>query len=218
MADRFARTTCARLNPLTPTERRALRAKAHTSSPSSPSATTASRRRCCTRSTSRSSRTSSSRCACWATTAKRAEAMLAQACAALDCASGATCRQGAGALPREPRAEANRPPSAKPAAQTGARSDRAEAARSERRSTRRRRAQARRVAARSDVPGDATAAGNGVRTYRYFTSTISNSCTPPGVRTSATSPAVLADERRAIGELTEILPCLMSASSSPTIW
>ena len=42
--------------------------------------------------------------------------------------------------------------------------------------------------------------------------------TPPGACTSATSPARLPISARAIGEVIEILPCLMSASSSPTIW
>ncbi len=41
---------------------------------------------------------------------------------------------------------------------------------------------------------------------------------PPGACTSAVSPSVLPISARAIGELTEILLALMSASSSPTIW
>src|SRR5882672_11137076 len=40
---------------------------------------------------------------------------------------------------------------------------------------------------------------------------------PPGVCTSTRSPDSLPISARAIGELTEILPALMSASSSPTI-
>ena len=41
--------------------------------------------------------------------------------------------------------------------------------------------------------------------------------TPDGASTSAVSPACLPMRARAIGELTETLPALMSASSSPTI-
>jgi putative YhbY family RNA-binding protein len=40
---------------------------------------------------------------------------------------------------------------------------------------------------------------------------------PPGACTSAVSPSTLPISARAIGELTEILPCFKSASSSPTI-
>ncbi len=47
---------------------------------------------------------------------------------------------------------------------------------------------------------------------------ISYSRAPPGACTDATSPSDLPISARAIGELIEIRPCLMSASSSPTIW
>ncbi len=40
---------------------------------------------------------------------------------------------------------------------------------------------------------------------------------PPGAETSATSPADLPVNARAMGEPTEILPPLMSDSSSPTV-
>ncbi len=53
--------------------------------------------------------------------------------------------------------------------------------------------------------------------YRYFTSSISYSTSPPGVRISATSPTSLPIKPRAMGELIEILLDLTSASSSPTI-
>jgi len=41
---------------------------------------------------------------------------------------------------------------------------------------------------------------------------------PPGAATSTTSPALLPTSARAIGEVIEMRPDLMSASSSPTIW
>ena len=47
---------------------------------------------------------------------------------------------------------------------------------------------------------------------------ISYSRKPPGAWTWAISPAYLPIRARATGEFTEILPTLMSASSSPTIW
>jgi putative YhbY family RNA-binding protein len=54
--------------------------------------------------------------------------------------------------------------------------------------------------------------------YSYLTSRISYFFTPPGVCTSTSSPASFPISALAIGEEIEILPALMSASSSPTIW
>ena len=53
--------------------------------------------------------------------------------------------------------------------------------------------------------------------YSYRTSRTSYFLTPPGVCTSTWSPADLPINARAMGEPIEILPFLMSASSSPTI-
>src|SRR5690606_30166650 len=51
-----------------------------------------------------------------------------------------------------------------------------------------------------------------------LTSSISYSTTPFGTLTRTTSPFSLPISARAMGEETEILPLLISASSSPTIW
>src|SRR5690606_37294677 len=70
------------------------------------------------------------------------------------------------------------------------------------------------------LPGHpATAHGRqgSVRHHRCWTSTISYSTTPLGVRTTTISPSSLPIIARAMGEVTEILPSLISASSSPTI-
>ena len=56
-----------------------------------------------------------------------------------------------------------------------------------------------------------------IKDQMYFTSSISYSTSPPGVRISATSPTSLPIRPRAMGELTEILLDFTSASSSPTI-
>src|SRR5690606_17761623 len=54
------------------------------------------------------------------------------------------------------------------------------------------------------------------RSHRCWTSPASYSTTPPGVLTATTSPSSLPNSARAMGEVTEILPSLISASSSPT--
>ena len=53
--------------------------------------------------------------------------------------------------------------------------------------------------------------------HSYLISTISYSITPPGACTCATSSTCLPINARAIGEVTDIMPCFRSASSSPTI-
>jgi len=60
--------------------------------------------------------------------------------------------------------------------------------------------------------------GNRLRHHTYRTASSSYSCVPAGVCTSTSSPSSLPISARAMGELTETSPCLMSASSSPTIW
>ena len=54
--------------------------------------------------------------------------------------------------------------------------------------------------------------------YRYSTLIIANSFIPPGALNSTTSPSSLPINALAIGDKTEILDNLISASSSPTIW
>ena len=53
-----------------------------------------------------------------------------------------------------------------------------------------------------------------VRRTRFVTSRISNSWVPPGASSATSSPSILPISARATGEVTEILPCLRSASST----
>ena len=54
--------------------------------------------------------------------------------------------------------------------------------------------------------------------HSNLTDTISYERMPPGAVTSTTSPSDLPTSARAIGEVIEMRPARMSASSSPTIW
>ena len=59
---------------------------------------------------------------------------------------------------------------------------------------------------------------SGFLSHSRRTARISKLCAPPGAATSTSSPADLPISARAIGEVIEMSPLRMSASSSPTIW